>query len=104
MTDSPMTITVERLTFQVNPEIRDRFIEADSAIWTPVLSAQPGFLTKEVWQGEDPEEIMMVVHWASREQWKAIPATILIETDRVFKAAVGPGFELLDCSEFLVCG
>jgi uncharacterized protein (TIGR03792 family) len=97
-----MTLTIERLTFHVEPTIRDKFLAEDAAIWTPMLAAQPGFLRKETWLAEDPASIVMIMHWASREQWKAIAVAELIETDRRFTAAVGPGFELLDCSEFSV--
>jgi uncharacterized protein (TIGR03792 family) len=99
-----MTLTIERLTFHVEPTIRDKFLAEDAAIWTPMLAAQPGFLSKETWLAEDPESIVLIMHWASREQWKAIAVAELIETDRRFTAAVGPGFELLDCSEFSVHG
>ncbi len=97
-----MTLTIERLTFQVDPTIRDKFLAEDAAIWTPMLAAQPGFLGKEIWLSENPQSIVMIMHWASREQWKAIAVADLVETDRRFTAAVGPGFELLDCSEFSV--
>jgi uncharacterized protein (TIGR03792 family) len=97
-----MTLTIERLTFHVEPTIRDKFLAEDAAIWTPMLAAQPGFLSKETWLSEKPESIVLIMHWASREQWKAIAVAELIETDRRFTAAVGPGFELLDCSEFSV--
>jgi uncharacterized protein (TIGR03792 family) len=97
-----MTLTIERLTFQVDPTIRDKFLAEDAAIWTQMLASQPGFLGKEVWLSENPQEIVAIMHWASREQWKAIAVVDLVETDRRFTAAVGPGFELLDCSEFSV--
>jgi uncharacterized protein (TIGR03792 family) len=85
---------VEWLTFQVPVDQQARFIEQDVAIWTPVLSSYPGFQSKEIWTNPTrPDELVIVTHWASREQWKAIPKDVLDRTTQRFNQAVGATYE-----------
>lgn len=81
---------VEWLKFQVPAAQHDRFIEQDAAIWTPVLSSYPGFQNKEIWSSPDrPDELVIVTHWASLEQWQAIPKDVLDRTTQRFQQAMG---------------
>ena len=64
---------VEELTLHVESRDLDGFLEADARIWTAFLAAQPGFVRKEVWVPADrAATVVIMVWWASREQWKAI--------------------------------
>ena len=86
-TDLP---AVEWLKFQVQSEQQARFIEQDTAIWTPVLSSYPGFQSKEIWSDPTrPDELVIVTHWASNEQWQAIPRDVLDRTTQRFNQAMG---------------
>ena len=38
---------IERLHFQVAPELIETFIAADGEIWTPWLQRQPGYINKQ---------------------------------------------------------
>ena len=81
---------VEWLKFQVPTQQQAQFIEQDTAIWTPVLASQPGFQSKEIWTSpESPNELVIVTHWASFEQWQAIPKTMLDHTTQRFNQAMG---------------
>ncbi|MBF2075856.1 MAG: TIGR03792 family protein [Synechococcales cyanobacterium C42_A2020_086] len=81
---------IEWLKFSVPSEQQARFIEQDAAIWTPVLASYPGFESKEVWTNPDrPDELVLVIHWASFEQWQAIPADVLDRTTQQFHQAMG---------------
>ena len=87
---STETPAVEWLKFQVPSQQQTRFIEKDTAIWTPVLSSYPGFQSKEIWANPDrPDELVIVTHWASREQWQAIPRDVLDRTAQQFNKAMG---------------
>lgn len=80
---------IEWLKFQVPAEQQTRFIEQDAAIWTPVLSSYPGFQSKEIWSNPDrPDELVIVTHWASFEQWQAIPQEVLDRTTQRFHDAM----------------
>lgn len=81
---------VEWLKFQVPAPEQARFIQQDTAIWTPVLSSYPGFQSKEIWTNPDrPNELVIVTHWASFDQWQAIPKEVLDRTTQRFNQAMG---------------
>ncbi len=81
---------IEWLKVEVQPELREQFVQKDAEIWTTKLASYPGFLNKEVWiSPDDLSEVVLVVHWASFEQWKAIPEAELQRTEAQFKAAMG---------------
>ncbi len=87
---------VEFLVFEMAPEHRERFIKLDHEIWTPALSRQDGFVSKEVWIDENlPNQVTLVTYWATYAQWKAIPHAELKATDAQFQKAFGHPFKLI---------
>lgn len=66
-------MVIERLKVKVSPELRERYIQKDAEIWTAALSSYPGFLGKEVWIDPELSEVVLVICWANREQWKLFP-------------------------------
>ncbi len=97
-------MVIEWLRFKVDPALRDRFIQVDDAIWTTALAANPGFLGKEVWLSPtQPDAVVLVIRWRSREDWKAVPAKILEKTENAFAQALGKGrYELVETGEYQV--
>ncbi|MGV2827073.1 TIGR03792 family protein [Myxosarcina sp. GI1(2024)] len=97
-------MVIEWLKFRVAPETREKFIRQDEAIWTATLSQQPGFVGKEVWL--DPSksnEVIFVIRWQSRQQWKAVPLEVLTATDRQFAEAMGgTQYKMLESKEFQI--
>ncbi|MDJ0508099.1 MAG: TIGR03792 family protein [Crocosphaera sp.] len=78
-------MVIEWLKFEVCSQSRDLFIQFDNEIWTPVLANFPGFLSKEIWISPcNAEEIVIVIRWETREQWKGIPQDILEATEQKF--------------------
>jgi uncharacterized protein (TIGR03792 family) len=93
-------MTVEWLNYKVFRELHDVFLKADAEIWTAMLSQQAGFISKQTWlSSEKPDEINFVICWQSKEHWKAISKTLLQETDKKFREAVGQ-FELVEVLEY----
>ncbi len=89
---------IEQLTFRVPLPLRPRFLALDAEIWTAALAAQPGYLGKETWaEAEDPETLHLIIRWASRAAWKAVPQALLSETDRRFTAALGQHLPVQRC-------
>ena len=83
-------IAVEELVFQIEPGYAQKFIKKDKAIWTDVLSSQPGFLKKEVWQDyKKPHLVKLIIHWETMGHWTRVPKKLLTETDTRFRAAMG---------------
>lgn len=97
-------MVIEWLKFRVSPELREDFIKKDEEIWTATLASYSGFLGKEIWL--DPtiaDNIIFVIRWQSRQQWKSIPIKELETTERRFAAAMGKGnYEMIASKEFQV--
>lgn len=94
---------IEWLKFEVVPESREQFVQKDEEIWTATLSSYSGFLSKEVWiSPEDLAEVILVVHWASFEQWQAIPAQVLEQTEVRFRQAMGDTYRLVEGARYQV--
>ncbi len=96
-------MVIEWLTFAVAPEHRETFIRVDHEIWTTALSQYPGFISKEVWISPDlADQVIAVIRWQTREQWKAIPRPELDEIGQRFQAALGAPYRLIDAREYQV--
>lgn len=94
---------IEWLKFEVDPELREQFVQKDDEIWTATLSQYPGFLSKEVWISPDNlSEVVLVVHWASFEQWQAIPEEDLQRTEARFNQAMGNTYKMVGSARYQV--
>ena len=96
-------MVIEWLTFEVAPEHREQFIQIDDEIWTAALSQYPGFLSKEVWiSPENLGQVVFIVHWQTREQWKSIPQDELDAVETRFDEAVEFDYAMVDSREYQV--
>jgi uncharacterized protein (TIGR03792 family) len=94
---------IELLKLKVPLSEQEEYLQKDAEIWTTVLANYPGFLGKEVWvSSEIPEELTFVIHWESREQWKAIPVDDLSLTEAKFTQALGKSYPILESQEYQV--
>ena len=64
---------VEHLRVKVPAEARQAWLEAEQGSWEPWLAQQPGYLGRDLLWDAEREEGTLLIRWASREQWKAIP-------------------------------
>lgn len=96
-------MVIELLKFKVAPQLRERFIQKDAEIWTHALASRSGFLGKEVWiDPNDSTEVIMVIRWATREQWKSIASEQLKKIEARFAQQMGKTYKLIDSSEYQV--
>ena len=97
------SMVIEWLKFKVPPAQRQRYLTVDDEIWTSALATYPGFVDKTTWldPGHD-DEVIFVISWATREQWKAIPEADLVRINQRFDQALGFGYEMLESKEFVV--
>ena len=51
------------------------WLEAEQASWEPWLANQPGFLGRQLLWDRQRQEGTLLIRWATRGQWKAIPET-----------------------------
>jgi uncharacterized protein (TIGR03792 family) len=78
---------VEHLRVKVPAGAREAWLQAEQQTWQPWLQRQEGFLGREIlWDGEKEEGILLI-HWHSRRQWLAIPASEIAAVQRRFEAA-----------------
>ncbi len=92
---------IEWLNFKVPPVLYEQYIQSDAEIWTPALTNHPGFLGKEVWLNPDDQtEIVIVVRWASREQWKSFPQKQLEQLEFQIAEIMGCTCQLVEASEY----
>jgi len=62
------------LQVRCRPGRRADFVAKDAEVWTPVLAAHDGYISKQVWASlDDPDLVTIVVHWESLAQWKSFP-------------------------------
>ena len=66
-------VVVEHLRIKVPANGRQAWLEAEQGSWEPWLLKQDGFLGRELLWDSAREEGTLLIRWASREQWKAIP-------------------------------
>lgn len=66
-------VVVEHLRVKVPAGAVDDWLKAEQGSWEPWLAAQPGFLDRQLLWDPEREEGTLLIHWRSREQWKAIP-------------------------------
>ncbi len=71
---------VEHLRVRVQADARSAWLQAEATTWEPWLRRQSGYLGRELRWDAEREEGVLLIRWASREQWKAIPA---VEVDAV---------------------
>ncbi|MBE9155497.1 TIGR03792 family protein [Nodosilinea sp. LEGE 06152] len=96
-------MVIEWLTFAVDPQNRETFIRLDNDIWTAALSQYPGFISKEVWISPDlHDQVVFMVRWQTREQWKSIPQAELDAVERRFDEAVEFDYRMIDAREYQV--
>lgn len=103
LTQDVVTLVIELLKFKVPPERREEYIQLDAKIWTTALAKYPGFLGKEVWISPNlPQEVTLVIHWATREDWKTIPQSDLDKISHQFDTAFGMSCPMIESSEYQV--
>ena len=86
---------IEHLRVRVPAAARQAWLEAEAASWEPWLRAQPGFLGRRLhWDGER-EEGQLLIRWASREQWHAIPRAEIEAVQECFERCAHAALERL---------
>lgn len=95
---------IEWLKFRVSPNLREEFLEIDQQIWTNKLKTCPGFLGKEVWiNPERLDEVVILIRWQTREEWKNIPQSQLDTLEKQFNQKMqGKNYQMIESLEYQV--
>lgn len=94
-------MVIEWLKFQVPRAEQQRFLEIDDAVWTAGLAEHKGFISKEVWLHPSDDEVLFVIRWANRKDWKMIPQESLEEVEAEFQAQLGKTYPLIEAHEYI---
>jgi len=73
---------IEWLRFKVPPEKLEAFILGDEEVWTAGIKKFPGFLGKEILVDSVENEVVRLIRWETREQWKSVLQSTIDELDR----------------------
>ena len=99
-------MVIEWLTFVVDADSREKFIQKDEAVWTANLATYPGFVGKEVWiEPNAPDKVIFTIRWQTREQWKSIPMEDLAAIEREFAAVMQKmniNYKMTESKEFQI--
>lgn len=76
---------VEVLRLRVPREGREAWLRAERLTWEPWLQGQPAFLRRDLLWDPEAEEGLLLIHWASRDQWKRIRAREVEEVQERFE-------------------
>lgn len=87
---------VEQLRLHVPSDQREIWLSAERSTWQPWLEAQSGFLGRDLYWDPDREEALLLIRWASREQWKAISDQDVESVQASFDAAAKTALHLAD--------
>ena len=78
-------VVVEHLRVKVPSDAVQAWLKAEQGSWEPWLAQQPGFLDRQLLWDAEQEEGTLLIHWASREQWKAIPTEEVVSVQAKFE-------------------
>ncbi|MEH2238204.1 TIGR03792 family protein [Nostoc sp.] len=96
-------MVIELLKFKVALDLGEDFIQKDAQIWTTAPAEYPGFLGKEVWISPNHHtEVIPIILWATREQWKALPQADLPTIESKFIPALGESYSIVESAEYQV--
>ena len=76
---------IELLRLQVPAAHRQIWLQAECAVWEPWLLRQPGFLGRELFWDPALELGVLLIRWASRRRWHAIPAAEVSQVHQAFQ-------------------
>jgi uncharacterized protein (TIGR03792 family) len=95
------SIVVEHLRYKVKQKDLPIFLQGER-VWTEALSSYPGFISKEIWMDRDePDNIIVIIKWASYLQWKSIPEQLLSLIRADYEKVVGDKkFKILEEKEY----
>ena len=79
---------IEQLRLQVPAAHRELWLQAEARTWQPWLEQQDGFEQRSLYWDSIREEGLLLIQWASRAQWKAIPEAEVLRVQALFEAEV----------------
>ena len=79
---------IEQLRLKVPESQVQTWLEAEQQTWQPWLEQQDGFLGRDIAWDPVHEEGQLLIHWTTRDQWKAINPDDVDMVQRHFDSVV----------------
>ena len=79
-------VVIEQLRLKVPESQVQTWLDAEQQTWQPWLEQQKGFLGRDLYWDPVGEQGVLLIRWASRDQWKAIPAESVERVQADFEA------------------
>ena len=79
---------VEELRLKVPSDFKEVWLNAEKKIWDPWLSAQDGYLGREIFWDKEKEEALILVNWKNKKLWKSISMEEVNEIQKEFENEV----------------
>ena len=79
---------IEQLRLKVPESQVQTWLDAEKQTWQPWLEQQDGFLGRDIALDPAHEEGQLLIHWATRDQWKAINPDDVDMVQRQFDSVV----------------
>ena len=76
---------IEYIRLSVPSENRFAWLAAEEKSWEPWLSKKEGFIDRQLLWDQKKEEAILLIRWASREQWKNIPQSEINSVQVLFE-------------------
>ncbi len=76
---------IEHLRLHVPKEFREAWLNAEKSSWEPWLNKQNGFIRRQLFWDQEREEATLLITWASKKDWKAIPQSELEVMQNLFE-------------------
>ena len=84
-------VIIEHLRISVPAQNREAWLEAEKGSWEPWLARKKGFIGRQLFWDDQNEQAVLMISWASREKWKAIPQSEIDQIQEAFEALARKG-------------
>ncbi len=78
---------IETLRLRVPAAARPCWLQAEASSWEPWLAHQRGYRGRQLFWDRERQEGVLLIGWATRSDWKAIPAASLDRVQERFETA-----------------
>ena len=75
MTNYQNKLVTEELRLSIPSKFKEVWLKAEKQVWEPWLSAQNGYLGRQIFWDEGKEEALILINWENKKLWKNIPVS-----------------------------
>ncbi|MDB0439484.1 TIGR03792 family protein [Clostridioides difficile] len=81
---------IEELTFRINTNLIEKYLQLDYEIWVKGLELLEGFAGSEIWISEsNPGEVTSIIYWTDYKYYKNIDKDWLSDRKKMMSELMG---------------